>query len=253
LADWSSVYETELGWLVSEAQKLGFPFRIATKSELSAIQVDQSGVRFRGEQIGRVRRLFAIWEPDEQPVLKELVFAAQKGLVQLDQPFGWFGNKALFALFYDYQAELSHLLGKETMDLLLESVPHTRFIENGEYPRSFSEDKRAVMKIIGANDKAARSYGVTIFKGLSATKRVEWMLEHLSTPLIRQECFDYDRVPLSALDTRTGTPFAFQKGRLMVRPWRTGNQLTAGLSMVGEEYKVHGGVGTATVSTDFVD
>lgn len=252
LADWSKVYETELRWFVAEANRRGYPFRIATKNELSEIIVDHSGITFRGERIGRVRRLFAIWEPEHYPVLKELVLAAKRGVVSLDQPYGWFGNKALFALFFEYRSELSRLLAKETFDLLLASIPETRFVDN-EDPRSFRDDNRAVMKIIGANDRAARSYGVQIFRSLSAVKRVEWMLAHREIPLIRQECFDYDRVPLAAFDTRTNRPFVFEKGRLMVRPWRTGSVLTAGLAMVGEDYKVHGGVGTATVSTTFVD
>jgi hypothetical protein len=253
LADWSAVYEAELRWFVAEAQKLGYPFRIATKRELSEIQVDDAGVTFRGERIGRVRRLFAIWEPETFPVLKELVLAARREVVSLDQPYGWFGNKALFAIFFEYESQLRQLLGSKTYDLLQASIPETRFISHDEDPRSFQNDTRAVMKIIGANDRAARSYGVQLFRSLSAVKRVEWMMEHRDTPLIRQECFDYDRVPLAAFDTRSELPMVFQKGRLMVRPWRTGSDLTAGLAMVGEEYKVHGGVGTATVSTLFVD
>lgn len=253
LADWSQIYETELRWFVAETEKLGYPFRIATKRELAEIQVDDTGVTFRGERIGRVRRLFAIWEPEEHPILKELVLAAKRGVVSLDQPYGWFGNKALFAIFFEYKEQLRPLLGPETCELLRVSIPETRFISPDEDPRSFQNDTRAVMKIIGANDRAARSYGVQLFRSLSAVKRVEWMVQHRNTPLIRQECFDYDRVPLAAYDTRNGKPMVFEKGRLMIRPWRTGTSLTAGLAMVGEDYKVHGGVGTATVSTAFVD
>lgn len=253
LADWSQVYETELRWFVAETQKLGYPFRIATKRELAEIRVDNTGVTFHGERIGRVRRLFAIWEPEEYPVLKELVLAAKRGAISLDQPYGWFGNKALFAILFEYEEQLCQLLAAETFDLLHASIPETRFISPEEDPRSFQDDTRAVMKVIGANDRAARSYGVQLFRSLSGVKRVEWMVQHRNTPLIRQECFDYDRVPLAAYDTRNGKPMVFEKGRLMIRPWRTGTSLTAGLAMVSEDYKVHGGVGTATVSTAFVD
>jgi len=266
--NWSKCYIPEMQWLTGYMRQKGYPVEIIQTDEMDEqLSVSDHGVFYRGEKVGTVWRQFPIFETEGK--LVQLVEAAHRGLVRMVPEFAHFGNKAWFAIFRSHreffekqfetrgQQDLfalldqfipcSHLvLGKDSFPCEIEGYR----IESLEDLRNLPSDTRdqLVLKIVGANNMASRSYGVLMGHNLKLNLWQEWIDERLrdEMPFIVQKRFSTAVETLPVLNTKNNAPEGF-RCRLLIRPWVVGGKLISAhtCAVPSSTLRVHGRVDMA--------
>jgi len=107
---------------------------------------------------------------------------------------------------------------------------------------------RLVLKICGANNLAARSYGVLMGHGLSAETWASWIDERLQTgtPFLVQARQSTAVLRIGVKHTGINAPELFNC-RVLLRPWTVGGQLVSvsGCAVPSNTTRVHGRVDMA--------
>ncbi len=174
--------------------------------------------------------------------------------------FAHFGNKSWFALYREYRSFFLKQLGRETIELLDMLIPNTRLVVPGTTINATLAGKRIatwsdlvnlgeehrhqlVLKITGANDKAARSYGVFMGQAQNQAAWKEWLEARRAAgeAFIVQERFEtsLERIAVYNTAKRQAEPFAC---RVLLRPWVVGGRLVTSHSACTPHYTtiVHG-------------
>ncbi len=262
--EWSKVYIPETEWLVRYFQSKGYPVHLLTTDKLHELSVDERGVYFQGQKVGTLWRQFPIFETEG--VLAELVLAAHRRAVRMLPEFAHFGNKTWFHVFWERKEWFRAHLEADTFDLLLRILPESRFVESASsFPLvlngftvetaaalaalSQAQRDRMVLKICGANNLAARSYGVLMGEGISVDKWADWVRERLANkePFLIQKRFETGVVRMPVYNTGTGQAEMFLC-RLLMRPWIYGSgEIVSvhGCAVPERYFKVHGMVDMA--------
>jgi hypothetical protein len=185
--DWSRPYLQEIFWLAETLAEQGLPVRMGTTGELDKLEVQGSGVKFDGERIATVFRLFPIFEA--RGPLVDLVLAADQGLVRMMPEFASWANKTWYAMFWRHLGHYQSTMRQANFDLLREVLPRTTLLERDERGRiqlpvtfEFKDGtrhtietvlqllrllppqmrSRLVIKAAGANTGSARCYTLAI-------------------------------------------------------------------------------------------
>ena len=268
---WSECYIPETAWLVEHLRSKGYPVHLLTTDRLRDLSVTKRGVFFGGEKVGTVWRQFPIFETVD--TLADLVVSARRGDVRLVPEFAHFGNKAWFHLFTAYAKWYEHHVAPDDLALLRDILPESRFIQDsGSFPcrvgsldlpdtsaltsLSESDRDRLVLKICGANNLAARSYGVLIGAGIRSSLWSEWVRTRLlrREPFLIQERFHTGiaRIPVWNTALQKAEMFSC---RLLMRPWAyTGGIVSVhGCAVPHQYHKVHGMVSMMVAPVELVD
>lgn len=264
--EWSKVYVPETAWLVEYLQGKGYPVHLLTTDHLEHLDIRKDGVYLDGTKVGTVWRQFPIFET--RGVLAELVLAAHAGVVRMLPEFAHFGNKTWFHIFWQHQDWYREHLPAEQFALLRSILPESRFVESASsfpftidgidvpspaalasLPQQLRD--RLVLKICGANNLAARSYGVLMGEGIPAEKWAAWVRDRLSKeePFLVQKRFETSVVRMPVYHTGTKQAEVFLC-RLLMRPWvyGDGNIVSVhGCAVPQQYFKVHGMVAMAVV------
>lgn len=237
--DWSIGYHAEIRWLVKTLKEEGYDAEFLSTAELHRLTVRRWQVQLDDSVVGTVFRLFPIFEASDK--LAELVQATKRGAVRLVPEFASWGNKTWGAIFYQYQEFFRRYMSKENFTLLEGLLPQTTLVQNGEFVSAFSlEDtavesieqlgnlpkrlrRKVVVKVTGANRKAARSYGVRVgssFNSGADFKRHLELLQEEGLPFVVQayrKGQEFSLPAYSVLDGQ-GTTEMF-RCRMLMRPW----------------------------------
>ncbi len=266
--EWSKCYIPETKWLVEHLQKLGYPVGLLTTDRLEELEFRDDKFFFHGRQVGTIWRQFPIFETKGR--LAEIVLAAYEDKVRMIPEFAHFGNKSWFSVFRSHEAFYRGVLDTEEFDLLNAMLPHSHIIggagseafpftlQDGTAVRniadleSLSQEVRdyQVLKICGANNLAARSYGVLMGKGISGDEWRAWIEERVRAgqPFLVQRRLDQGIVRLPVFNVKSGYPELFSC-RVLARPWVFNGELVSihGCAVPSYLYKVHGMVDMAVV------
>lgn len=283
--EWSSCYIPETEWLVGHMKRLGYPVGILTTDRVEEIEFRSPEVHegqyvfgdepaakgelyFQSERIGTIWRQFPIFETRGR--LEDVVIAASEGMVRLIPEFAHFGNKSWFSIFRSHEAFYRGSLDPDTFEILDAVLPHSYivggdgqaaypFTVNGYEVGSFEELKHGlpqeardhmVLKICGANNLAARSYGVLMGKGIKEGEWSSWISDRCfaKQPFIVQRRLDPGTVRLPVMNLKTGSPELFSC-RVLARPWSVNGELVSvhGTAAPSHLWKVHGMVDMAVV------
>jgi hypothetical protein len=269
---WSRCYIPETKWLVEHMQRLGYPVRLLTTDRVDEIARVGDHLQLCGERIGTIWRQFPVFEVGG--ALADVVLAASEdGIVRMVPEFAHFGNKAWFSVFRSHKDFYQAVLSGETFALLDRILPHSYIVGGvgaplfpfrvgGHLITDLSELKNAsqevrdslVLKICGANDLAARSYGVLMGKGIPEHEWREWITTRITReqPFIVQHRLDQGVARLPVMNTKTGFPELFSC-RILLRPWSIDGELVSvhGCAVPSHLFKVHGMVDMAVVPFTF--
>ena len=267
---WSKPYIVETRWLVEYLNALGYEAQLRTTDALDDVTVDATGVTCGDVRIGTIWRQFPIFETTGK--LVDLVAAAQVGVVRLVPEFAHWGNKAWFSVFRRREAFFRSHLPTTTFDLLCEIMPDSHTVQDeSSFPcvvagimiptlhalHELSEDQRdrLVLKVCGANDLAARSYGVLMGTGLSRARWQEWIVERvrLRQPFVVQRRLDTGIATIAVFNTVHRSPEAF-RSRLLIRPWAVNGKIVSvhGCAVPSNTLRVHGRSDMAVLPVQFV-
>jgi hypothetical protein len=269
--DWSAAYIPSTRWLVEYLQSTGRQAFLVTTTELDKVELDGEGVSFDGIRIGTVWRQFPVFETEGK--LAELVFAAQDGRVRMVPEFAHFGNKTWFSLFRQYEDFFRNDLSPENFSIIDQLLPRSTLVTmdgdftplsvDGHSVSSFEElvalgdqaRSKLVLKVTGANDQAARSFGVFIG---AAKPRSDWQAwlkkrKQLGEPFIVQERFETSKEKAAVFNTKTRAMEAF-RCKVLIRPWMVGGRLISTHTCMTPHYTtvVHGMVDMAVQPLIFV-
>lgn len=269
--EWSKCYIPEVTWLVGHVRSLGYDARILTTDRLDELTLTADGVYHTGDRIGTIWRQFPIFET--VGVLAELVLLAREGVVRMYPEWAHFGNKAWFHLFWQHQNLFTSHLTADELALLRGTIPESYFVKgsssfpftvNGtriESPHELAalpEETRdqLVLKVCGANDQAARSYGVLMGKGIKSSDWSGWVTDrvHSQEPFLVQKMFNTGviRVPVWNTKQEHGQLF---RCKVLMRPWVVnGTVLSVHACAVPHTvHKVHGMVSMAVAPVQLLD
>lgn len=267
--EWSACYIPEIRWLVAKMTEIGYPAQVVTTDQLNQLEITDEGVFFHGSRIGTIWRQFPIFETTGK--LADVVKAAHAGRVRLVPEFGQQGNKVWFAIFRRYTEEYRRLLTQEQFAVLDAVLPDSHLVRSAsDFPMTVSdiaipnldalrhlgegERDRLVLKIVGANTMAARSYGVLMGHGLSEATWQAWIDERLQMhqPFIVQRRLDTGIMQIPVLNTNLGRPELFH-ARVLLRPWQIGGNLVSAnaVAVPTNSLRVHGRVDMAVVPVVF--
>ncbi|MBI4433388.1 hypothetical protein HY632_01305 [Candidatus Uhrbacteria bacterium] len=270
---WSKCYITETAWLVEQLNALGHRALLRTTSTLDDVAVTADGVMCGDEVVGTIWRQFPIFETTGR--LVDLVVAARQGLVRMVPEFGHWGNKAWFAIFRKHRPLFQRMLMPATFRILDEVLPDSHLIRvddpdafpcrvDGMIIRSRAElwklpveqRDQLVLKVCGANDLAARSYGVLMGQGLALRTWQAWIDERIERrqPFLVQRRLATGVARLPVQNTKRGCAEAFDC-RILLRPWTVGGELVSahGCAVPSNTLRVHGRVDMAVLPVRFVD
>jgi hypothetical protein len=285
---WSIGYLEETRWLAADLVANGYPATVVTTEELNRIKINDNAVYVDGQRVGAINRMFPIFEA--RGYLAEIVLAAQEGLVRLLPEFAFYGNKALFALFRSHDNRFRSLLAPDLYDLLDQVMPASCLVLPGGqdgltaegfpfrlplpggnsytvesldhlYRLPSSVRSEVVLKVAGANNQAARMYGVLMGKALSDEIWEHWLDSRLrgGQSFIVQQRHRSQVLHVPVLNWTTGVAERFAS-RALLRPWaaRTngtskGYLLSSTLTLVPKETeRVHGMVDMAQGPIRFI-
>ena len=269
--EWSKCYIPEVTWLVEHIQKLGYDARLLTTDRLDELQLTADGVYHNGDRVGTIWRQFPIFETVGK--LADLVLLARDGIVRMYPEWAHFGNKAWFHLFWKHQDRYAKLLSESDLSLLRGTIPESHFVNgaqsfpftvNGiliESPHKLAslpetERDQLVLKVCGANDQAARSYGVLMGKGIKSSDWSEWVLSRVrdGEPFLVQKMFNTGVVQVPVWHTKQSIGQLF-RCKILMRPWVVnGNVLSIHACMVPHTvHKVHGMVSMAVGPVQLIE
>lgn len=244
--NWSRPYIKSMQWMAYQMVALGYEAYCLTSSELDAISITDEGVFCaigdRSVRIGTIWRQFPIFETRGK--LADLVMAAHHNCVRMVPEFAHFGNKSWFALFHEHMDALRPHLTDAQAKTLQMLIPRSRLID----PRkpfapirlldkgihSYSDlvrldaagREQLVLKVTGANNLAARSYGVLMGHAQPEGNWREWLAARasLGQPFIVQRRFEtsVEHIAVWNTTTRSAEPFAC---RVLLRPWQVAEEL----------------------------
>jgi hypothetical protein len=266
-SQWSKCYIPETAWLVGHLQELGYPVKILTTDKIDEIEFRAEGLFLGGERIGTIWRQFPIFETRGK--VADVVMAAHEGRVRLVPEFAHFGNKSWFSVFRSHEAFYRSAMDGATFQLLSEVLPQSYIVGElggASFPivvdsneiRNVAELKRLpeemrnriVLKVCGANNLAARSYGVLMGNGIDAGEWAAWIDERLRAeqPFIVQHRLESGVVRLPVLNSKTNLAELFSC-RILARPWSVNEELVSmhGCAVPSYLFRVHGMVDMAVV------
>ncbi len=269
---WSAGYIRSTKWLVDFLRSQGRDAHLVTTADLGRITVTDDAVLLDGNRVGTLWRQFPMFETTGK--LAELVFAAQDGKVRMVPEFAHFGNKTWFSLFWECQDDFRARLNREDFDVLRRLIPESKLVLPDEPLPLFHiagihvesmdalkglaapERDQLVLKITGANDLAARSYGVFVAAAHNENDWRAWLDKRIARhePFIIQRRFATSVERIAVLNIATRAPEVF-RCRVLLRPWVVGNRLVSSHTCCTPEdsTKVHGRVDMAVQPVVFVD
>jgi hypothetical protein len=264
--EWSKCYIPETEWLVGHLTRFRYPVDLLTTDRLDEIEFRTDGLYLKSERIGTIWRQFPIFETRGK--LVDVVMAAHEGKVRLFPEFAHFGNKAWFSVFRSHEAHYRQALNGH-FDVLDEILPHSYLVnEDGHarFPIKIGEDsiesledlKRLsqqvrngiVLKICGANNLAARSYGVLMGVGIERENWAMWINQRRAArqPFVVQRRLESGIAKIPVMNAKTFLPELFTC-RIMARPWSFNGEAVSihGCAVPANTYRVHGMVSMAVV------
>lgn len=270
--EWSRCYLAEFNWLTGYLKDRGYPvFMLTTEQDnLRQLHVTPNGVFYGATKISTIWRQFPIFETTGK--LARVVEAAHGGAVRLVPEFAHFGNKAWFSIFRSHAGFFKKELGEETFQMLEGILPDSHLIIpqnggcHGAFPlmvdgipieslktlKTLGEKDRdnIVLKIVGANTLAARSYGVLMGKGLRQEEWVIWVNDRLRNqqPFIIQRRLESGVTRVPVMNTKLGRGEAFSC-RILLRPWQVGDEVVSvsACAVPSNTVRVHGRVDMAVL------
>lgn len=270
--EWSKCYIAEFRWLCEYLQGEDYPvFMLTTEPEnLRELCAISNGVFYRGIKLGTIWRQFPIFETTGK--LAHIVELANDGVVRLVPEFAHFGNKAWFSIFRSHAGFFKKELGKEAFQMLEGILPDSHLvipqngrcnsvfplivggilIENLQALKTIKEENRdnIVLKIVGANTLAARSYGVLMGKGLKQEEWESWICERLRNqqPFLIQRRLESGVTRVPVMNTKLGRGEAFSC-RVLLRPWQVGDEVVSvsACAVPSNTVRVHGRVDMAVL------
>ncbi len=270
--EWSACYVPEMTWLAEYMASRGYPVRLLTTTQAGQLAVRSDGVWLDGARVGTIWRQFPIFEA--RGAVADLVLAAHQGLVRMVPEFAHFGNKAWFSVFQSHRAYYRQVLGGDDYALLQTILPESYIVRSRQdFPftvtigdRQWTADSREglseapdwvrdgmVLKIVGANDMAARSYGVLMGNGIPVEQWWGWISDRFSRrePFIAQRRLEPVVLQMPVLNTRRSVGEDFGC-RVLVRPWDIGGELVSAsvCAVPRRVHKVHGMVDMCLTTVD---
>lgn len=268
---WSACYIDGTRWLVEHLRSMGREVMMVTSKGLDRVTVAGNGVYCDGVRVGTIWRQFPVFETRGK--LADLVFASQHGLVRMVPEFAHFGNKTWFSLFRKHEKWFREELGEEQFAIIDRLLPHSSLVTFSEqdFPvvigerliASFGQlvdvDKatrdKLVLKVTGANDQAARSYGVFIGAARKQTEWMKWLMDRheRKEPFIIQERFNTSIESIGVKNLASGAAEVF-RCRVLLRPWVVGDRLISSHTCCTpqDSTKVHGRVDMAIQPVEFI-
>lgn len=277
-SEWSKCYITEFAWLTTHMREKGYNVHILTTDELDKLNLSYrqggcDGVYLHKDacttKIGTIWRQFPIFETKGK--LAEIVEMAYSGQVRLVPEFAHFGNKVWFSIFRSHSNYFKGALSPVSYASLDRVLPDSHLVKtadrftsfpcrvNNAFIRSLEELKNLepstrddlVLKICGANNLAARSYGVIMGHGLSSKTWIEWIEERykLNQPFIIQRRLETSIESLPVMNTKRNCGEMFDC-RVLLRPWVfDGDKIVSvsGCAVPSNTLRVHGRVDMAIV------
>ena len=195
--------------------------------------------------------------------------AAYDGKVRLVPEFAPYGNKTLFSAFRSHESFYRDAMTADEFGVLDNVLPRSYIVggsQESPYPftldgyqiNSLSDLRQApkelrdtaVLKICGANNLAARSYGVLMGNGIDADDWQQWIDDRSAAkqPFIVQHRLEQGIARIPVMNTKTGYPELFSC-RILARPWSINDELVSihGCAVPSYLFKVHGMVDMAIV------
>jgi hypothetical protein len=265
---WSKCYVPETEWLVGHMQRMGYPVDLVTTDQLDRLTSEHDGWHLAGERVGTIWRQFPIFEVSGK--LAYIVASAYQGEVRMFPEFAHFGNKTWFSLFRSHEDFYRKALDAKTFGILDEVIPHSYMVAmNGKSPfpivmpggirfdcwadlmkaNQLCRD-RMVLKMTGANNKTARSYGVLMGVGIGADDWAKWLWERQQQgqPFLVQNRVEAGNAKVPVYNTKTQLAELFGC-RILARPWSIDDRLVSvhGCAVPDHLYKVHGMTAMAVV------
>jgi hypothetical protein len=263
---WSMCYIPETEWLVGHLNRLGYPVDLLTTDRLNEIELRTDGLYFKRERIGTIWRQFPIFETRGK--LVDIVMAAREGRVRLVPEFAHFGNKAWFSVFRSRKEYYAQALNGH-FQILDQVLPHSFIVDGdgnasfpmkiGEFSIGSMEDLKnasqpmrdgMVLKICGANNLAARSYGVLMGVGIDQNEWIAWIDTRRAErqPFVVQRRLESGIARIPVMNVKTNLPELFTC-RIMARPWSFNGEPVSihGCAVPSYLYRVHGMVDMAVV------
>ncbi len=274
-SEWSKGYITSMRWMAEQMQAMGYPAYLIHGGELNRLHINNHNVTLELDNqtivVGTIWRQFPIFETKGK--FAELVVASQDGRVRMVPEFAHFGNKSWFALFHERNHFFrEHLTAGqfETLTMLIPSshlvVPNTQINITiaGTQLTSYHDlinapdalRDRLVLKITGANDLAARSYGVFMGHAQKREAWIEWLSDRARKhePFIVQERFQASEECIAVYNTasKAAEPFPC---KVLVRPWVVADRYVTSHTACTPHYttKVHGMVDMAVQPIELSD
>lgn len=269
-SEWSSVYVTEISWLVEHMRSLGFNAGMVESNDLEETLVhSENAVLYKKERVGTIWRLFPVFETEGH--LAKLVLAAHERKIRMIPEFAHYGNKAWFALFREWNSLFTPYFEEETYQLLCEVLPDSHLVNDVQsfpffvgkyYIDSFYElcnlspavRDNLVLKICGANKLASRSYGVLMGHGLSSTTWTTWIMERIENkqPFVVQQKIETGIARMPVRNTKRNCAELFNC-RILIRPWVVLGEIVSAscIAVPSDSLRVHGRVDMAVAPVVF--
>lgn len=236
---WSKPYVSEMAWLVERLQELGYRAELVTTTDAERLKISSTGITLEDELVATIWRQFPIFEAKGH--LADLVRVAHDGGVQMYPTFASWGNKIWFGLFWQELSFFETHLPRLDFETLKAAIPYTEIILDAtSFPRTirlpdrtqeiksvdeilqlpYSARKHIVLKIVGANAKSARSYGVVLgsIKGNSEWRQRVNTLFAQGLPIIIQQAIDPQIVSVPCF-TALNESTEVIPTRVLERPW----------------------------------
>lgn len=269
--NWSQGYISGIRWLADLMRNMGYETGVVTPADAHRLDIRDNEVIFDGKRIGTIWRQFPIFETTG--AFADLVLASQRGAVRMVPEFAHFGNKTWFSLFWQEHDAFRAALSEESFRILCDLIPPSHLVRfsDADFPfrignievRSLddlvnmkaSAREDLVLKVTGANDLAARSYGVFVGHAHKESDWREWLLDRIRgrMPFIVQQRFETSVETLAVHNMATNAPEVF-RCRVLMRPWMVGGRLISTHTCATPHYttKVHGMVDMAIQPIEFV-
>lgn len=275
-AEWSAPYLQEIAWFTAHLRQRGFDAHMVTSNQADQLRVNRRGVFLQRKKVGTVWRLFPVFEA--HGAFAPIVTAAQEGKVRLAPQVASWGNKAWMGIFWERRGHFRQAMSPQAYTMLSQLVPFTRLVrENGGFPSAIRDGdklvrlddmaalrglpnrlrKQVVVKMAGAHDKAARSYGVLMGTSASGTRWGEALnrMFAASSQLVVQQYRPPQRVNMPVWSVLNGRPELENPftGKMLIRPWAIGGRLVSATALftVPDTTKLHGTTTGAEIPLDF--
>jgi len=268
--EWSKCYITEIEWLAKHLRELGHDVGFLTTDRMDQLDIRHDGVYDQNGRIATIWRQFPIFEAHGK--LVDLVLSAQAGKVRLVPEFAHYGNKAWFSIFRSHNMFFHENLPAESFELLDRLLPDSHLVRStSDFPFSVSgiyigsveelaslsaeQRDKLVMKLSGANNLTARSYGVIMGHGLTQKTWQEWVTERMSSnqPFIVQQRLETGTLDIPVHNTNKNVGELFHC-RVLLRPWMVGDEIVSvhACAVPSNTLRVHGRVDMCVPSVKLV-